>query len=449
VKDLENTMERSRIDRREFLKKSAALAAGSAALSHTAMSYGRIAGANERISLGHIGIGNRGTELDSIVASLKDSHNVELTAVCDLWSHNRERAVAANQKFYGRAPRAVTHPEDLLALQDVDGVLISTPEHSHSPLMKATAQANKNAYVEKPMGNVLEEVKAARDEVLARNLIVQVGTQHRSEPYQIAVRDLVRSKVLGEVSKYEIEWNYHGPRWRGRPEVKMIREQDTDWRAWLTTKSFRPFDPQLYFEFRLYREFSSGIPDQWMSHGIDLCHYFLDETAPASVVANGGVFAWQDGRENPDTFQALFTYSRGLLVSYSTSFGNDAPGFTRIMGKKATMMNHGGEGSPRWQMIEEHGNHEDDPNIDKQRAIKDILLNDDKVLPAGGMGDDHPGHMINWLECMRSRKQPNATVQHGFAHSVACMMATQAYWTGKKIYWDPKAEVIVDHAPNA
>ena len=115
------------------------------------MSYGRIAGANERISLGHIGIGNRGTELDSIVASLKDSHNVELTAVCDLWSHNRERAVAANQKFYGRAPRAVTHPEDLLALQDVDGVLISTPEHSHSPLMKATAQANKNAYVEKPM----------------------------------------------------------------------------------------------------------------------------------------------------------------------------------------------------------------------------------------------------------------------------------------------------------
>lgn len=113
------------------------------------------------------------------------------------------------------------------------------------------------------------------------------------------------------------------------------------------------------------------------------------------------------------------------------------------------MMNHGGEGSPRWQMIEEHGNHEDDPNIDKQRAIKDILLNDDKVLPAGGMGDDHPGHMINWLECMRSRKQPNATVQHGFAHSVACMMATQAYWTGKKIYWDPKAEVIVDHAPNA
>jgi predicted dehydrogenase len=135
----------------------------------------------------------------------------------------------------------------------------------------------------------------------------------------------------------------------------MIKEQDTDWRAWLMSKPDRPFDPQLYFEFRLYKDFSSGICDQWMSHGIDLCHFFLNETYPESVVANGGVFAWHDGRENPDTFQSLLTYPSGLLVSYSTSFGNDSPGFTRIMGKKATLVNHGGEGSPRWQMIEEKG----------------------------------------------------------------------------------------------
>ena len=443
-------MERSenKINRREFLQKSAAVAAGSAALSSTALSYTRIAGANDRISLGHIGVGNRGSELDGIVASLKDQNNVELTEVCDLWTHNLERAVAVNEKHYGKAPRALTHPRDLLALKNVDAVLISTPEHSHSPLLKMTAEAGKHAYCEKPMGNVLEEVKAARDEVLARNLIVQIGTQHRSEPYQIAVRDLIRSRVLGEVSKYEIEWNYHGPRWRGRPEVKLIREQDTDWRAWLMNKPYRPFDPQLYFEFRLYKDFSSGISDQWMSHGIDLCHYFLDETYPESVVANGGIFAWHDGRENPDTFQALFTYPRGLLVSYATSFGNDAPGFTRIMGKKATMINHGGEGSPRWQMVEEKGNHEDDPTVDSRRAVKDIVLTGDKTLPPTWMGDENPSHMINWLDCMRNRKQSNATVHHGFAHSVACMMAERAYWSGKKIYWDPKAEAILDHSPS-
>ncbi|PYU42466.1 MAG: gfo/Idh/MocA family oxidoreductase [Acidobacteria bacterium] len=436
-----------KINRREFLHKGAVVAAGGAALSSTALSYTRIAGANDRISLGHIGVGNRGSELDGIVASLKDQKNVEMTAVCDLWTHNVERAMAANQQFYGKAPRALRHPQELLALKDVDAVLISTPEHSHSPLLKMSAGAGKDTYCEKPMGNVLEEVKAARDAVLVKNLIVQIGTQHRSERYQIAVRDLVRSKVLGEATKYEIEWNYHGPRWRGRPEVKMIREQDTDWQTWLMGKPSRPFDPQLYFEFRLYKDFSSGIPDQWMSHGIDLCHFFLDEKYPASVVANGGVFAWHDGRENPDTFQALFTYSSGLLVSYATSFGNDAPSFTRIMGKNATLINHGGEGSPRWQMVEEKGNHEDDPTVDSRRAVKDVTLSDDKSLPPTFIGDEDPSHMTNWLDCLRSRKQPNATVHHGYAHSVACIMAAQAYWSGKKLYWDPRAEAILDHAP--
>jgi predicted dehydrogenase len=437
----------SKINRREFLQKSAAVTVGSAALGSTAMSYSRIIGANDRISLGHIGVGNRGSELDGIVARLKDKKNAEMTAVCDLWSHNLERAVAANQRYYNKPPRAVQHPEELLKLKDVDAVLISTPEHSHSPVLKMVADAGKDAYCEKPMGNVLEEVRAARDAVVSRKLIVQVGTQHRSEPYQVATRDLVRSGVLGEVSKYEIVWNYHGPRWRGRPEVKQIREEDTDWGAWLMTKPHRAFDPQLYFEFRLYKDFSSGISDQWMSHGIDLCHFFLNEPQPVSVVANGGVFAWHDGRENPDTFQALFTYATGLLVSYSTSFGNDSPGFTRIMGKKGTMINHGGEGSPRWQMVEEKGNHEDDPTVDRQRAVKDVLLAGDKSLPPPWMGDEEPSHMTNWLDCLRSRTEPNATVHHGFMHSVCCMMATKAYWSGKKIYWDPKTEAILEHAP--
>src|SRR6202521_877665 len=155
----------SKINRREFLQRSAVVAAGSAALRSTALSYTRIAGGNDPISLGHIGIGDRGGELDGIVALLKDTKNAEVTAVCDLWTHNLERAVAANQKYYGKAPRALRHPQELLALKDVDAVMISTPEHSHSPLLKMTAEAGKDAYCEKPMGNALEEVKAARDAV--------------------------------------------------------------------------------------------------------------------------------------------------------------------------------------------------------------------------------------------------------------------------------------------
>src|SRR5580704_2918173 len=212
------------LNRRSFLNQSAAALAG------TALSYSRIQGANERISLGHIGVGSRGSELAWIASRLKDSKNCEMTAVCDLWKVNRERAVERATTAYGRAPRAFQYLEDLLALKDVDAVLISTPDFTHSPILKQVAEAGKDAYCEKPMGNVLEEVKAARDAVLARKTVVQVGTQHRSEAYQIATRELIRTGALGEVTKYEIEWNYHGPRWRGRPEVKKLREEDTDWK---------------------------------------------------------------------------------------------------------------------------------------------------------------------------------------------------------------------------
>jgi predicted dehydrogenase len=435
------------LNRRAFLGKSAAVIAGSAILPSTALSYENIVGANDRISLAHIGIGSRGGDLDLIASKLKSSHNVEMIASCDLWKGNREKAVATNTGYYGRAPRPVSHVEDVLAMKDVDAVLISTPDHSHSAVLKMVAKAGKDAYCEKPMGNVLAEAKAARDAVLQAKTIVQVGTQHRSEPYQRAAQEVVRSGSLGDISKVETEWNYHGPRWRGREEVKQIREQDTDWNAWLLTKPARPFDPQMYFEFRLYREFSSGIPDQWMSHAIDLVHWFMNDSFPRSVVSHGGVFAWHDGRETPDTFQTLLEYPKGFLVSYSTSFGNDAPSFTRYMGKNATLINIGGEGSPRYQLIEEKGTHEDDPDIDQKRESKFILLPGESGLPPMGIDDLSLEHMANWFECMRSRQQPHATVQDGFAHSVACIMAAQSYWSGKKLFWDSATESIVDRAP--
>jgi predicted dehydrogenase len=438
------------IGRRSFLTQSAAItAAGSMGFASTALSYDRILGANDRISLCHVGIGGRGSELDWIVSQVSQENNVEMTAVCDLWSLNREKAVAANTKYYGRSPRSFKYLEEVLALKEIDGVIISTPEHSHSPILKMAVETGKDCYVEKPMGNVLAEAQAARDAAVKNNRIVQVGTQHRSEPYPRAAHDLVQTGAVGDVSKIEIEWNYHGPRWRGRKETMLIREEDTDWRKWLLTKPYRPFDPKIYCEFRLYREFSSGIPDQWMSHAIDLVHWFMDDHFPKSVVAHGGIFAWPDGRENADTFQALLEYPKGFLVSYSTSFGNDSPGFTRFMGKKATLNNIGGEGSPRYQLVEEKGNHEEDADIDRERTTKNILLPGTSELPPMEIDDLSLEHMTNWFECMRSRQQPHCTVQDGFAHSVACMMAAESYWSGKKVYWDGKTQSILDHPPAA
>jgi predicted dehydrogenase len=434
------------INRRKFLNQSAAVIAGSVVLPRTALSYENIVGANDRISLAHVGNGSRGGDLDLIASKLKTSHNVEMTAVCDLWKGNREKAIATNTGYYGRAPKGIQYIEDVLAMKDVDGVLISTPDFAHSPLLKLAAEAGKDTYIEKPMGNVLSEAKAARDAVLHAKTVVQVGTQHRSEPYQVAAQKVASGGSLGDISKVEIVWNYHGPRWRGREEVKQIREQDTDWSKWLLSKPKRPFDPQTYFEFRLYKDFSSGIPDQWMSHAIDLVHWFTGDNYPKSVVSHGGVLAWHDGRETPDTFQTLLEYPKGFLVSYSTSFGNDAPSFTRYMGKKATLINIGGEGSPRYQVIEEKGTHEDDSDIDEKRKSSFVQLSGEKGLPPMGIDDLSLEHMANWFDCMRSRKQPNASVHEGFAHSAACVMAAQSYWSGKKLYWDAANESIVDHA---
>ena len=435
------------MNRRSFLNQTVSTLGGAGVLAQTAFSYSRIKGANDRILLGHIGVGHRGTGLARIASRLKDKHNIEMAAVCDLWKVNREKAAERSQSIYGRAPKAFQYMEDLLALPEVDAVLISTGDFQHAPILKLVAEAGKDAYCEKPMANVLAEAKAARDAVLSRNLVVQIGTQHRSEPYQITTRDLIKTGALGEVSKVEIVWNYHGPRWRGRPEVKQIREQDTDWRKWLLTKPYRPFDPQMYFEFRLYRDFSSGIADQWMSHGIDLVHFLLEDNFPRSMVAHGGVFAWHDGRENPDTFQALVEYPKGFLVSFSTSFGNDCDSFSRYMGKKATLINIGGEGSPRWKLVEEKGTREENPYV--ERAEKFVTLPDNDKVPPTYISDNDLSHMTNWFECLRSRKAPNATVLNGYAHAVAVIMAARSYREGKKLYWDAKTETILDHAPAA
>jgi predicted dehydrogenase len=441
---MENNGSSEKLDRRLFLSRTASAVAGAGTIS--ALSYNRVLGANDRISIGHIGTGHRGDGLSFIASRLKDKYNSEITAVCDLWKVNREKAAAREAKVYGKDPRTFKYLDDLLNLKDIDAVIISTGDFQHALLVKQAVEAGKDVYVEKPFANVLEDAKAARDTVLNSKQIVQMGTQHRNEPYQFAMRDRIRAGELGEISKIEMEWNYHGPRWRGRPEVQKIREEDTDWRKWLLKKPYRPFDPRAYFEFRLYKDFSSGIADQWMSHGIDLVHFLTDEQFPISMVANGGVFAWHDGRENPDTFQALAEYPK-FLVSFSTSFGNDSDSFSRYMGKKATAYNIGGEGSPRWKIVEEKGVHEDNPDV--KREEKFVTLPGDDKVPPTSISDNDLSNMTVWFEGMRSRKETNGNVRHGFSHAVAVIMAARAYREDKKLWWDAKNEQIVDHNPSA
>lgn len=444
-----------------------------------ARSYARILGSNDRARLGIVGCGSRSEDYVDMAQMANKQFPVEIAAVCDLWSKARERRVAQVKKEMNLEPQTYRYLEQMLARKDIDGVMISTGDFQHAKLCIDVVQAGKDCYVEKPFANVLSEAKQARDVVKASKQVVQMGTQHRGQPYNIAVRDLIRAGKIGKIVNVEQEWHVNEERWRFvdvdtgiSPEMLMdkdlewkkwlydrpslLRQEDTDWERWLLGKPYRSFDPHVYLEFRLYKEYSSGIFDQWLSHGSDLVHLWTDEAYPVSVVANGGIFTWPDERENPDTCVTAITYPKGFLYTYKTTFGNSYRSFSRIQGRDGTIENYGGEGASLFVITDEGGRKEYDPGpagvvytkvpLETPPGYTAEVVHVPGAPPPNSHGPDDADapHLINWLEAMRDRKEPVATVDNGFSHSIVCTMAAQAYWSGKRLYWDPKKEEVVD-----
>ncbi len=409
------------VSRRDFV----AAAAGSL----TAAGYAQVRGSNDRLRIAIIGPGARGTSLMREFFKQALDANAEMVAVCDLWTKRQDDAAALVKEMTGREPKKFRYLRDLVQMKDLDGIIIATPDHAHAKLLTEAVKAGKDVYCEKPMGNVLAEAKEAYRTVRASKQVVQIGTQGLSSGAYQAAAEFVRSGKLGVISRIVLERNFNGPRWRGVQAVSQLRPEETDWNEWLLGRPSRPFDPRMYFEFRLYREFSSGIADQWMSHEMAGVHHIMDDYFPYSAVSSGGTFVWKDQRENPDTFQTLLVYPKGFLVSYSTMFGNDFPNVTRYCGQNGVMEPAGrGEG-----YVARGAGGGKRP----QRLAEDIPIN--PINPVN--------HMKNWLDSMRSRKTPNADVRSGYAHSVATIMAAQAEIAGKRLYWDAKREEIVDRPP--
>lgn len=408
---------------------------------------------------------------------------VETVAVCDLWSVAREHRAAQVKELFNLQPQQCQYPEQFLSRSDIDGVMVATADFQHAKLCTEVVRAGKDCYVEKPFANVLAEAKQGRDAVKSSKQIVQMGTQYRSEPYHVAVRDLIRSGRIGDIVQIEQEWDFNEERWRFRAEdtgatremladekmewkkwlydrPSQLREEDTDWKRWLLDKPYRPFDPHVYLEFRLYKEFSAGIIDQFLSHGCDLVHFWMGETYPVSVMSQGGTFVWKDGRENPDTLITSFTYPKGFLYTYRTTLGNSYRSFSLIQGRDGTIINYGAEGASLFVLTDQGGRKELNP-WEEGPVYTDVPLTTPKQdkaeivkVPGApppdsiGPADDDPTHLLNWLQAMRDRNQPSATVDDGFAHSIACIMAAQSYWSGKKLFWDPRSETILEHQPN-
>jgi predicted dehydrogenase len=415
-----------------------------------AASARRVLGANDRISIGLLGCGGRSLGLLHMAYRSAADMNAEITAVCDLWTHHRERAAGYVEQAFRQKPRAFKYHEDLLELRDLDAVMIATGDFQHAKLLVDVVRAGKDCYCEKPMANVLEEAKLARDTVLASRQVVQMGSQWVSDPWQNQVREIVRSGQLGRITRIAQTWNKNEERWHvaDNPNVKRIREEDTDWKRWLLGKPDRPFDPWSYFEFRIKKDFSSGIPDQWMSHGSGLVHFYMDEDIPETMVASGGIYQWPEMRENPDTFSAVATYRKGFVHTYQTQFGNSFGSFSAIMGTQGTLWSEGGEGSQIWTLTPDGGLPTDPrPRPGHVPVAEERRISVPGQEPLIQPSDDSKEHYDDWITAMRARRQPNGDIHTGFKHSVAVIMAARAYREGRKLYWDPVSEQILDHPP--
>ena len=367
--------------------------------------------ANDRINVALIGSGGRGMDHVRDLIKLQDL-NVAITAICDVYRPNRERAAAAAEKGFGVKPRTSTDYREVLAWKDVDAVIIAVPDFAHPIILKAAVEAGKDAYVEKPFATDFDSAKAAF--LAARNgkQVVAVGTQRRSDPRFMAAQKLVRGGALGKITRIEFAMNFQQPRWRRPPET--IDPADVDWKMFQMGRINRGFDPRLLREWQLFAgETTNGIPGLWMSHFIDLVPWFTGDPYPAGAVSSGGVFFWKDGRKTSDVFYTLLDYPGDFIVMFAMSLTNAHPIRDVWCGTRGTL------DCEKWILSGEGS------------EMKDKIAAPISIQP-----ETTDSHMHNFLECIRSRQAPRADVQAGFSHAVAGIMSAEALAKGRRIRFD-------------
>jgi len=438
-------------NRRQFLKTGGAALAASA-VSWSASSYAAILGANDRVRVGVIGCGDRmkGALIPAFQENAKEM-NFELVAVSDLWNRRREEGVAFIQKLRGSPIAQVRNNDELYARNDVDAVLIATADFQHAQHGAEAVNAGRDAYVEKPTAHTMTDSRLFRDAVKKTGKIVQVGTQRRSTPSYQKAAEYIKSGAFGDIVMVEMTWNVNQPgRWRRPDVVPLLKEQDTDWKRYLLNCPFEPFDARKYLEFRLFWPYSSGIPDQWLVHQIDTVHWFTGLPHPRSVVANGGIYLWRDGRENWDTLTAVFDYgplddpSKGFQVQYSSRFTNSAGGVKELYYSNAGLIDMDKQTVTSTGGLSAHSASEMSmkPNLLSSFSLVEKA---ESVSTAANTGGDPQtsANMRNWMECVRSRKTPNASIDAGYSHSVALCMTVAAIHTGQKVTFDDKTQQVI------
>ena len=444
--------------RREFCKTSATGMAGILAAGIAPSLYA--VGANDRIRVACVGYSDRfrGSLLPCFLHHKREL-NFDLVAVADLWKKRLfENAKPELEKELGHSIATYGSDIDLYEnAKDVDAVIISTADFQHAQHAVHAANAGKDAYCEKPIAEdmysanlLLDTINAKRRAGYAPGAVLQIGSQRRSGKKYQAAKEYISSGKFGDISYVHLTWNVNQPkRWR-RPEelVRSLRKEDIDWNTWLLDRdpSENPFDPRKYLEFRLFWPFSSGIPGQWMCHQIDTVAWFMGQPYPKSAVSSGGLYQWVDGRQSYDTFTTLMEYGesgvkgKGFQVMFQSHQTNCAGGVKpnnespveKYFGPNGCIdlgagciTNEGVEGT--------------------KPTSEDLPCPKETVVTSANTGGDvlTSAHMRNWMECVRARKDPNASVDAGYSHAIALIMSNAALRTGMRATFDPASRQVL------
>ena len=440
--------------RRDFIKQSskASAAVYFGTLGLSAKSYARIIGANDRVHVGVVGFSDRFRQslLPSFMNHYKEL-NFDIIAVSDIWKLRREEGRDFLKLKFGHDIQACINNDELYKIKDVDAVIISTADFQHALHTVEAVKAGRDIYTEKPFAETMDDAIAALKAVKASNRIVQIGSQRRSGPNYKAAANFIQQGKFGPITMVELTWNVNQPgRWRRPALVEKIKKEDTDWKRFLMNRPFEEWDPRKYLEYRLFWPYSSGMPGQWMSHQIDTVHWFTGLPHPRSVVANGGIYMWKDGRRNWDTTTAVFDYgplndpSSGFQVVFSSRMHNGDEHPAELY------YSNGGELNLITNKVSSEGglqkNFAADMNM-QPNLLPDVDLVKEavKVVASANTGGDAltSAHMRNWMECVRSRKQPNAPVEAGYSHSIANIMTNAAVHTGQKATFDERTQQVM------
>jgi predicted dehydrogenase len=432
--------------RREFIKSSV--------ISTTALSTGRILGANDRVVIGLIGCGGRGME---VAAQMRKAPGAEYGAVCDVYETNARAA----REWAGASAHIYKDFRKLLERKDLDAVHIATPDHWHAIPTVLACQAGKDVYVEKPLAHNIKEGRAMVEAARRYNRIVQTGTQHRSAPHYREAQRIVQSGELGEVRFVRV-WNYSQmtPFGIGNAPDSPTPE-GLDWDMYLGPAPMRPFNKNRFLRtYRWFWDYAGGSITDFGTHRFDTVHQIMGVDAPKTVAASGGRFSLKDGGEMPDVLQVTYEYP-GFVLSYEAcnlnahGLGGRTPGMAYYQMRDKDDRPHGeAYYGTNGTLFADRIGFEIYPEP-KPAAKKDGSQNlkapiESYRMEARRMSakDATDLHAANFVECVRSRRTPNADVEIGHRSTIVPHLGNIAYKTGGKLVWD-KAKEDFAGAPEA